>query len=296
MKLDNTLIVTLTDFARHFSFAEFWENRRQFVRDMNPERVYYWKEELVDAYTAVAEWINKGDAATDADRQTGLKALSILVGKDQGAQAALVAGDVCDFSADIIKVATGKTVELPPYNNVKGKALSLVMHKIEAHGKQDTEAEVSIGHGRVLRLKAGDFAYATAVKNGGFVEFLPNTVCSDNYELTLVSQAGEFLSTLFVHNLHTMQQEQIGDVVSCAVAADGYMYVGGDGMLVMMSNRMLCLKGIVSHSAPVLYVKSHDADVAVLYADGMLKSTRCVEGRKNVVSAGFDEDGKLHIL
>lgn len=45
MKLNNTLIVTLPDFARHFNFAEFWEKRIQFVRDMHPQKVYYWNEE-----------------------------------------------------------------------------------------------------------------------------------------------------------------------------------------------------------------------------------------------------------
>ena len=49
MKLRNTLIVTLPDFAKHFNFPEFWENRKQFVRDMHPDKVYYWNEALKNA-------------------------------------------------------------------------------------------------------------------------------------------------------------------------------------------------------------------------------------------------------
>ena len=45
MKLNNILIVTLSDFARHFTFPAFWTNRQQFVRDLCPEKVYYLNHE-----------------------------------------------------------------------------------------------------------------------------------------------------------------------------------------------------------------------------------------------------------
>lgn len=296
MKLDNTLIVTLPDFARHFSFAEFWENRRQFVRDMSPQRVYYWSEELAEAYACVAKWIEKGEDASADDRKAGCKALSLIVGKEVDASAANVVGDGYDYSSNVIKIPTGKTFCLPQYTKKGGNSVSLAIHKIEAHGKSGTLSMVCIGKGKVLRLMAGDFVYATAVKGEGFVEFLPKSMRGKEYELNMVSQNGDLHSTLIVRNLHTMQLEQISNVVSCAMAEDGYLYVCGDGKLIMMSNQMLGLKAFLKHNAPALYVKSHASDMAVLYADGMLKSTRCLEGKKSVVSAGFDEMGTLHFI
>lgn len=296
MKLDNTLIVTLPDFARHFSFAEFWENRRQFVRDMNPKRVYYWNEELAEAYYLVAKWIEKGEAATADDRKAGCKALSFLVGKNIDAGAATMSGDRYDYSTDVIKISTGKSLKLPQYAKKGGNPVSLALHKIEAHGKSGTASMVSIGKAKALRLMAGDFVYVSAVKGIGFVEFLPKSMRNNEYELNMVLQNGDLQSTLIVRNLRTMQQEQINGVVSCAMTGDGYVYVSADGKLIMMSNQMLGLKAFLKHDAPALYVKSHADDVAVLYADGVLKSTRCLEGKKNVVSAGFDERGTLHFI
>lgn len=296
MKLNNTLIVTLPDFARHFSFIEFWENRRQFVRDMNPQRVYYWSKELSDAYFLVSKWIEKGEQATADDCKAGCKALSYLVGKEIDASAATIAGDSDDYSAKIINISSGKTVRLPQYQKHGSGSVSLAIHKIEVYGKSGTVLMVSIGKGKAIKLMAGDFVYATAVKGGGFVEFLPKTMRGNEYELTMVSQKGDFLSTLIVRNLRTMKQEQISGVVSFALAEDGYMYINGDGKLILMSNFVLSLKAFLSHNSPTLYVKSYAGDVAVLYADGMLKSSRSLEGKKNVVSVTFDERGELHFI
>lgn len=61
MKLNNHLIVTIPDFIRNFSFNEFWVNRRQFIRDMQPDKVYYWNKSLEDAYYNIKKWIENED-------------------------------------------------------------------------------------------------------------------------------------------------------------------------------------------------------------------------------------------
>ena len=62
MKLNNILIVTLSDFARHFTFPAFWTNRQQFVRDLCPEKVYYLNHEQEQAYAEISKWIQEGEA------------------------------------------------------------------------------------------------------------------------------------------------------------------------------------------------------------------------------------------
>lgn len=295
MKLNNTLIVTLPDFARHFSFAEFWENRRQFVRDMHPQKVYYWSDELSQAYYAVVAWIEKGDEVTAADRQAGLKALEMLVGRSIDIKNAPSGDHPVDLSSPVICVQAGKSLALPAYKPDRKRPLSLILHKIEVHGKHGA-AMVSIGNGAARRIDAGDFVYVTAVEGCGFVEFLPKSLRNASYGLTAVSQEGEFASSLIVRTIGTMQQEEVRGVVSFALTDDGYVYVNAGRKLIVMSNIVLGIKVALVHNADALYVKSHGNDVAVLYADGILKSVEYMQGRKNTVSAGFDERGKLHLL
>ena len=75
MKLKNNLIVTLPDFAKHFDYNEFWENRRQFIRDMHPSKVYYWNNELINAYDNIVLWINGGERAEESIIKTNKVAL-----------------------------------------------------------------------------------------------------------------------------------------------------------------------------------------------------------------------------
>lgn len=297
MKLNNTLIVTLPDFARHFSFAEFWENRRQFVRDMHPQRVYYWNECLVEAYEAVAAWIAKGEAATEADRKAGCKALETLVGKPVNPKEIAASGNACNFDLPVIRVQTGNTLSLPAYKPGGGKGrLSLECHKIEACGKSGGKAAVCIGNAGKMELRAGDFVYATAVEGGGFVEFLPKKLRNAEFELSLVSQENEFEASLIVRRLCTMQQEVLRGVCSFALTDDGYVYVSDDMKCVIMSNFVLGIKSALMYDGKAFCVKSRGNDVAVLYSDGTLKSIHCMNGMKNVVGVGFDESGGLKIV
>lgn len=295
MKLNNTLIVTLPDFARHFTFAEFWANRRQFVRDMHPSRVYYWSSELAEAYAVVAAWIDKGETATDNDREAGCKALETLVGKSVSFKSLGVSEDEYDWSQPVISVPAGKTLHLPVYHGGTKDRRHLGCHKIEVVGKPGGKATVCMGSDHV-GLAVGDFVYATAVEGFGFVEFLPKYMRNDNHELTLVSQNGEFGSSLVVKNLCNMHQEVTGGVVSFALTDDGYVYVTAGGKLIIMSNAVLGIKFALMHSCSVLCVKSRGNDVMALYTDGILKNTHSMDGIASVASAWFDEHGKLRTV
>lgn len=296
MKLKNTLIVTLPDFARHFSFAEFWANRRQFVRDMHPSKVYYWSESLAEAYAVVAAWIGKGEAATAADREAGCKALGALVGKPIDAGCACVPGDEHDWSLPVISVQAGQTLRLPAYTGGAKGNLKLGCHKIEVAGKPGNNATVCIGDGEATVLGAGDVVYATAVEGHGFVTLLPKWLRNANMELALVPQSGDWGANLVVRTLCDMHQEVIGGVVSFALTDDGYVYVTASGKLIVMSNAVLGIKFTLMHDGNVLCVKSRGNDVMALYTDGTLKNTCSMDGIADVADAWFDERGKLHVV
>ena len=292
MKLNNTLIVTLPDFARHFCFAEFWANRRQFVRDMHPSRVYYWSSELAEAYAVVAAWIEKNEDATDNDREAGRKALETLVGKPV-AYKDITFSEVPDITMPIIRIRAGSTLDLPAYKH-GGTSVRLRHHKIEVYGKSGTTAAVSIGGRHRKHIAAGSFACVTEAEGCGFVEFLPTHLKNSQYELTAISQEGELGCSLVVEDMNTMQQKEMHNVVSFALADDGYVYVTTDGKFITMSKFITGVRFLLEHDCDAFYVKSKGNEMAVLYADGTLKSPRRTE--VGVISMRFDENGKLHYV
>lgn len=294
MKLNNTLIVTLPDFARHFTFAEFWANRRQFVRDMHPSRVYYWSNELAEAYAVVAAWIEKGEEATDEDCEAGCKALEMLVGKPINVND-INFSETPDLAAPVIRIQAGKTLDLPAYKR-GGASLCLRHHKIEVYGKNGTTAVISIGGRQSTHIAAGGFAYVTEAEGCGFIEFLPTHLQNDIYELTAISQEGELGCSLVVEDMNTMQQKEVRNVVSFALADDGYVYITDDGKFITMSKFITGVRFLLEHDSAAFYVKSEGNEMAVLYADGTLKSPRRVKGEVDVISMRFDEKGKLHYV
>lgn len=295
MKLNNTLIVTLPDFARHFNFAEFWEKRLQFVRDMHPQKVYYWNEELIKAYNIVAAWIVKGNDATDTERKAGCSALETLVGKPITIKDIANTGENTDITASIIRIQAGKTLNLPAYKRGEQK-LSLRYHKIEVHGKNGLSATICIGKNLKKDIKCGAFVYVTEAEGCGFIEFLPTHLQNNIYELTAISQEGEFWSSLIVRNMYTMNQEEVSKVISFTLTDDGYVYINSDKKCIIMSNFVSGIKPMLMHTCDAFYVKSKGNDVAVLYTDGTLKSIHSIEGEKNIISAKFNENGKLSSL
>lgn len=61
MKLNDTLIATLPDFAENFTFVEFWSKRKVFLRDMNPTMVFFWNDTQKILFEIISEWVDSID-------------------------------------------------------------------------------------------------------------------------------------------------------------------------------------------------------------------------------------------
>ena len=64
MKLNDTLITSPDDFARHFSFVEFWIKHDLFLRDLNPERIFYATDRQRQLYKVVEAWLKTEESET----------------------------------------------------------------------------------------------------------------------------------------------------------------------------------------------------------------------------------------
>lgn len=285
MKLNNHLIVTLPDFVKHFSFTDFWENRFQFVRDMHPDKVYYWDEELKEAYFNVARWINQDKNADKTVKDRGINALEkILEGKLDRDSVCIY--DSVDFTSQIIRVMSGQTLTLPEYTGSIAESYTLLrLHKIEVYGRPAQSSKIKIGNKECLTLQTGDFVYVTEVDNC-FIEFLPNHLQNEIYDLSLVSQDGDFFSTLVVHNLFSASRLTFKDVTSFALTNDGYIYVDANKKPIIMSNSVP--KFMLKYEGEAFYVKANNNNALVLYNNGILRSTIDMSAITKVISASID--------
>ena len=195
MKLKNNLIVTLPDFAKHFDYNEFWENRRQFIRDMHPSKVYYWNNELINAYDNIVLWINGGERAEESIIKNGIHALEILISRPIGKDEIEDHKSLPDLSSQIIRVQAGTRLDLPSYTNETFDSINLRYHKIEVYGHSNKPAVITIGTKDSITLYAAEFTYVTEAENL-FIEFLPTHIQNNIYDLSLVSEEGNFLSSL----------------------------------------------------------------------------------------------------
>ena len=155
MKLKNNLIVTLPDFAKHFDYNEFWENRRQFIRDMHPSKVYYWNNELINAYDNIVLWINGGERAEESIIKNGIHALEILISRPIGKDEIEDHKNLPDLSSQIIRVQAGTRLDLPSYTNETFDSINLRYHKIEVYGNSNKPAVITIGTKDNITLYGG---------------------------------------------------------------------------------------------------------------------------------------------
>lgn len=277
MKLKNHLIVTLPDFVRYFDFTEFWLNRRQFIRDMNPDKVYYYDEKLVQAFNAVKLWIEQDDDAdNEAIIQEGIAALSLLADQEMDVtDLKKTKGDDVDLSQDVITIQAGQTLSLPKLEDQRQEPINLRLHKIEVQGKSSNPAKILIG-GQVVGTLREDEAVYVSEMNGGCIELLPNRLRNETWELSLLNREREFLSSLIVRNLEMGTQYSLIDcVTSFALLEDGFIYVDKNRRPVSKSKIYKVIKPkLVLKDKPVLYVKSdNDYRALMLYADGELRSS-----------------------
>lgn len=272
MKLKNNLIVTLPDFAKHFDYNEFWENRRQFIRDMHPSKVYYWNNEQRNAYDNIVLWINGGESAEDLIIKNGIRALEILISRPIGKDEIEDHKSLPDLSNQIIRVQAGTRLDLPSYTNETFDSINLRYHKIEVYGNSNKPAVITIGTKDSVTLYATEITYVTEVENL-FIEFLPTHIQNNIYDLSLVSEEGHFFSSLNVRNLFSVKQISYKDVISFALTDDGYIFIDSQGKPIIMSNSINQLKFMLKYNENAFYVKANENHAVILYKDGTLKST-----------------------
>lgn len=272
MKLGKYLIVTVSDFARHFTFQDFWENRKQFVRDMHPDKVYYWNEELKQAYFDVADWINQGESAKHSIINSAIKALSVLIDRPIRTEEVELYNSIPDLTSPIIRVLAGTLLDLPKYTDEKVDTINLRYHKIEVYGNSNKPAVIKIGSRDSITLYASEFTYVTEVDKL-FIEFLPTRMQNNIYDLSLISEEGAFFSTLNVRTLFTGNQMVYRDVISFALTNDGYIFINSFGNPIIMSRAINELKFMLKYNGKAFYVKAKGSQAVILYNDGTLRAT-----------------------
>lgn len=272
MKLRNNLIVTLPDFAKYFDYNEFWENRRQFVRDMHPSKVYYWNNELLKAYEDIVLWVNGGENVEETIIKSGISALETLINRPIEKEEIEVYKNQLDLSSPIIRVQAGTILELPHYTNETYDVINLRHHKIEVYGHSKKPAIIKIGSKVTITLYATEFIYVTEIENL-FIEFLPTHIQNNIYDLSLISEEGVFLSTLNVRALFSGNQTSYKGVISFAVTDDGYIFIDSQGKPIIMSNSINELKFMLRYNEKAFCVKAKGTQAVILFEDGTIKST-----------------------
>lgn len=240
MKINNKLIVTLVDFQRNFNFEQFWNCRRQFVRDMHPDKMYYWEESDKTCYTAVRAWIEAEDSGTVNPniRKSGLESLSLLAGQEvTGKKTNFILDGTADYSADIIYVKSGRELRLPgkamseeeamKYGKSAGKKERL--HKIEIRNDKDEEgkpAPILINGTEVARLAYGECVYVTEI-DGNFLRALPSHLNQATTFMDLINIPGSFGSRLRVLRYFSETKEYVHEnVTQIAFLRGTYAYKG----------------------------------------------------------------------
>lgn len=274
MKLRNNLIVTLPDFAKYFDYNEFWENRRQFVRDMHPSKVYYWNNELIKAYEDIVLWVNGGENVEETIFKSGISALEVLINRPISKEELEDYSSQPDLSSPIIRVQAGTILELPHYTNETFDVINLRHHKIEVYGHSNKPAIIKIGSKVTKTLYATEFIYVTGVENL-FVEFLPTSIQNNIYDLSLVSEEGVFFSTLNIKTPFSEKLTSYKGVISFAVTDDGFIFIDSQGKPIIMSNSINELNFMLRYNERAFYVKAKGTQAVILYEDGTVKSTSC---------------------
>ena len=292
MKLNNRLIVTLPDFARYFNFMEFYGKRKQFVRDMNPDKVYYWNKSLKDAYGEIQQWIEGEDNPNG--RTKGLAALNTLLDGclDMEEATSILDNGHGSIHSKIINVLAGKDIHFPQYSSEdNGEPIQIELHKLEITGKSSLPVNIYIGDNLCGTLKEGEPAYITEI-NGKCIELLPNHLCNESWDLKLLNKAGGFFSSLVIRNIETAENEVLDDVTSFAVLSNGYIYIDDRYKPVFYTDKDIP-QFMLKQEGRALYAKTINDDALVLYSDGTLRSTKEIQPRLGVRKAHFNPEGYI---
>lgn len=289
--MNNHLIVTIPDFIRNFSFNEFWINRKQFIRDMHPDKMFYWDDSMKDAFFNIKNWIEHEENLDSSLRDCGLSALSILLNGDLDlSKVSITKGNNINVSSDIIILEPGQNIDFPGFKGRKSSNSRLNLRKLEIHGKSSSPAKLSISGSFVRNLSVGEVAYITEL-DGYCIEILPNYFRNNSFELNLISQDGAYYSTLLVQDLKSGIKKMIDGVVSFALVQSGYIYIDKNFKPIYMASEVP--KFMLKHNDEALYVKAKKDAVLILYKDGTLRSTVDISPQSNIIFSDFDSNGKL---
>lgn len=285
MKLNGHIIITLPDFARHFSLNEFWENRFAFVRDFHPDRVCYWNERQVDAYDRICDWIaaEAENRATGQIREQAVSGLQLLTGAE------LDPSDLrlynrkqnVDGSSDIIMANAPGTLVLPGYEGTQDDGSAPVrLYKITVCGHAGQKSDVFIGEKHCGTFDGGEVVYVTA-RNGRFIEIFPNYASNEIFDAGLIDNGGGFRSILTVKDKRTGGSVKIRDVVAFALVDEGYVYIDFQDTVVY-NNVNVPFAFVDNVERKAVALNYSNGVFKVLYENGTVSSSDSFEMKESV--------------
>lgn len=229
MKLNETIILTVADFRRHFSIQKFWPQRREFIRDMSPKDVYYSNPDDRERYNEISKWIEAEDNHNTALRSKGLSALSQFAKCNVTEKELKAAMGLLDFSAQVIKAPRNGMLNLQGTAMSDSKAMAFArsrgvrerLHKIEIEPGDDSDdneeakSSVFINGKEVCALRNDECVYVTEV-NGQFLRVLPHKLSKGNRVLTIENIPGKFRSRMteefYLMGLQTREHDEVTQI------------------------------------------------------------------------------------
>lgn len=276
MKLNGHIIITLPDFARHFSLNEFWENRFAFVRDLHPDKVYYWNERLVDAYERICDWIvaEAENRATEHVRECAISGLQMLTGAELDPSDLCLCNNKQDVEelSDIMTTNAPGSLALPGYDvSSDDGSASVRLYKIEVCGPVGQKSDVFIGNNHGGTYESGEVVYVTA-RNGRFIEVLPNYASNEFYDAGLIDNGGKYRSILTVKDKRTGESVKIRDVIAFALVGEGYVYIDFRDTVVY-NNVNVPFAFVDNVECKAVALSYRNGVLKVLYEDGTVSSS-----------------------
>lgn len=281
MKYGNYLIVTLLDFRRHFDFTQFFKNKRQFVSDMHPDKVYYWGDgNLIKAYHTISNWIlNDSGIANDNIPAEVLNALQTLT--DRPISITGLKADEMILKEDVITLSPGQNVVFPLYENAEvPEEIDIHLHKIVMSGDSEMPSVVSAGN-ESRELHYGDVLFLTECE-GKFIDFTPTFEENEFLTGQLIESPDQFGSLLVIADKKNGTKQTINGVVSFILVDNGYIYINERGALITIDNNvpMMLLR---INELKAVQIKRKENSISVLYHNGICKSTTSMTPAQKVI-------------
>lgn len=283
MKYGNYLIVTLPDFRRHFDFNTFYRNRYQFVTDMHPDKVYYWDNaKLVSAYYIVSDWLlNNNDIVNEDIPQDVIDALQSLTGKTLSVPGFRT--NKIDLSEEIIALTPGpgQNYSLPVFDCAKRPdKIDIHLHKLVVSEESEIPCIISAGE-QTREMHFGDVLYVTEC-DGKFLDFSSNFEETEFLTGQLIDSPGSKGSILVITDKANGIKQHISGVIDFILVDKGYIYINERGQLVTIDNNVPMVLLRINKSRAV-QIKSKENSIAVLYHNGLCKSTTSMTPVQNVI-------------